>query len=104
MSAGDFQTLRNHLHQSSREHEAGAESDEVFKVALLPIALHDDGAAECVGGSGCEAEEKTNKDGIHATREYTRALRAKLKSFGRARSNGSLGVLRRAEALLRMTV
>ena len=56
-SSAQFETLRNHLHQGRGQHESRAQRDEVAKIAPLPMPLHDDRAAEDVGGGGGQAQE-----------------------------------------------
>src|SRR5512141_114582 len=64
-SPAQFQTLRDHFDKRGGQHKSCAECDEVAQVAPLPIALHDDGAAEDVGGGGGKAEKHASGNRIH---------------------------------------
>src|SRR4029077_10446671 len=64
MSA-EFEADGNNFHQRGRQHESCSQSDEIFQISSLPVPLHDDGAAENIGGGGREAEEDTCQDWIH---------------------------------------
>src|SRR3954462_4840643 len=99
MCARNLKALRHHFDDCRREHEPRTEGDEVFKVAALPVALHDHRAAKGVGSGSGQAEEQADEDGIHAEREYTSGDLC----LDRGRGIAANKILRRAEALLRMT-
>src|SRR5256885_16600944 len=71
VSGRDLKALRHHLNESGREHESRTQRDEIFQVAPLPIALHDDRATKGISGGCGQAEEQADQDGGHANREYT---------------------------------
>ena len=43
-----FQAGGHDFHDGRRQHEPGAQCDEIFEITPLPVALDDDGAAENV--------------------------------------------------------
>ena len=63
-SSAQLKTFWNHLDQGRGQHESRAQRDKVAKVAPLPVPLHDDRAAEDIGGGGGEAEEDADCDGV----------------------------------------
>ena len=63
--APECEAGREDFHQSRGQHEPCAESDEVFQVATLPSALHDDGAAKHIGERSSQAQQEARRDGIH---------------------------------------
>ena len=59
----------HHFDQRRRQHETGAERDEVAQVGALPVPLNDDGAAENVGARRRQPQQHTGQDGRHAEEE-----------------------------------
>src|SRR5579863_4586963 len=55
--AAQFQTFRDHFHQSGSQHKSRAQRDEVTQITPLPIALDYDRTAEYIGGRSGQAEK-----------------------------------------------
>ncbi len=53
---------REILDDGRGQHEACAECDEISKVGAIPMLLHNNGAAEDVGGCGREAEKQAENE------------------------------------------
>ena len=61
--AAQVNAFGHHLHDGSREHEAGAERDEIAQIGAVPIFLNNDGAAENVCARCGEPKQHTRQNG-----------------------------------------
>jgi len=70
MRAAQLNALRHHFDQRRRQHEPGAERDEVAQVRALPISLDDDGAAKDIRTRSGQPQQHADQDGGHEGKEY----------------------------------